>query len=170
MRIQRRNGLAKLHFLLNQRATIRRFLFRHDDYSCGYAIARLQVQQADTLRSAAGFADGVRVHANDFAVLADQHDLGGFVYLRDAYDFTVTFRGLDVDDARTAAPLQTIFFGGSALAIAVFGDGENERTLLADVDYFGSGSRRGSRPRPTAVLLPLVASAPGFGVVAMPTR
>ena len=46
--------------LLNQRASIAavRFFLWGNDYCGGYAVAGLEVQQADALRVAAGFADG----------------------------------------------------------------------------------------------------------------
>ena len=52
---------------------------------------------------ASRFANGGRVHADDFAVVADQHDFGGFVHLGDADDFADALGGLHVDDAFAAA-------------------------------------------------------------------
>src|SRR5271155_488218 len=78
--------------LLNQ-ATVCGF-FRDGDYDGGGdAVSGLEVEQADSLSSAAGFADGARIHADDFAVLADEHDLGVFGYLGDAGDFAVALGG-----------------------------------------------------------------------------
>src|ERR1700756_4549494 len=88
------------------------------------------MQQADALRGAAGFADGFRVHADDLAVLADQHDLRLLGDLRDADNFAVALGGLHVDDTFTAAIGQTVFVGGRALAISVLGNGEDQRTFL----------------------------------------
>ena len=79
---------------------------------------------------AAAFADGFRIHADDFAVLADQHYLGVFVYQRDRYHFAHSLCGFDVDYALLAAVGETVFVGGGALAVAVFGDGEDEGTFL----------------------------------------
>lgn len=46
--------------LLNQRASVGAvwFFFGSDDYCGGYAVAGFEVQQADALGVAAGFADG----------------------------------------------------------------------------------------------------------------
>src|SRR5947209_12276626 len=41
-------------------------------------IIRFQAQQAHALRGAAGFANFVRVHADDFSVMGDDHDVGLF--------------------------------------------------------------------------------------------
>src|SRR5580704_677048 len=90
------------------------------------------------LGCASGLADEFGFDADDFAVLADQHDLGIFGDLRDAYDFAVAFGSLYVDHAFAAAVGEAVFVGGGALAVSIFGDGEDERTFLADVfDYVG---------------------------------
>ena len=57
--------------------------------------------------------------------MADQHDLGSFVDLRDADDFADALGGLHVDYAFAAAVGEAVFVGGRALAVAVFGDGED---------------------------------------------
>ena len=76
---------------------------RRDDYRGRYSVAGFQVQETDALGGAAGFADGFRVHADDFAVLADQHDLRVFRDLGNGGNFAVAFGGLHVDDALAAA-------------------------------------------------------------------
>src|SRR5579864_5532591 len=116
-------GLTYVH-LLNQGASVAAVWFgiRRDHNRCRYAVAGLHVQQADALGVAAGFADGGRVHADDFAVVADQHDFGGFVDLRDGDDFAYALGGLDVDHTFAAAIRQAVFVGGSPFAVAVFGD------------------------------------------------
>src|SRR5579872_5970633 len=60
--------------LLNQRASVAaiRFGVWGQHHRGGYAVAGLQVQEADALGVAAGFADRRRVHADDFAVVADK--------------------------------------------------------------------------------------------------
>ena len=64
------------HTLLNQRAIATvGFRLRCNHNRGGYAVAGLHIEEADALRVAAGFADRGRVHADDFAVVADQHDL-----------------------------------------------------------------------------------------------
>src|SRR2546426_1418344 len=103
-------------------------LWRDYDGGC-HAVAGLDLQQAHALGGAAGFADGAGVHADDLAVLADQHDFGVFRHLGDAHDFAVARGGLDIDHAGAAASLQAVFVGGSALAVAILGDGENERSF-----------------------------------------
>jgi hypothetical protein len=61
--------------LLDQRASVAvGFFFWRDYYRSGYAVAWFQLEETDTLGVAAGFADRRRVHADDFAVVADQHD------------------------------------------------------------------------------------------------
>ena len=75
------------------------------------------------MSGATGFADGFRVHADDFAVLADQHELRLFGDLCDAGHFAIAFGGLHVDDALAAAIGQTVFVGRGSLTVAVFGDG-----------------------------------------------
>ena len=93
-----------LILLLNQRASVAVGLcFRRKHHRRRHAVARLQIQQPHALRGASRFADGRRIHADDFAVVADQHDFGRFVDLRDADDFADAFRGLHVDDAVAAA-------------------------------------------------------------------
>src|SRR5246127_2458135 len=124
-----------------------RFVWGNHDGS-GYAIAGFQVQETDALSRAAGLANSLRVHADDFSVLADQDDLRVFGHLCDAGDFAVALRGFYVDDAFASAIGKAIFLGGRALAVAVFGDGENQRTFLRDqvgdffgLDAFGNGGR-----------------------------
>src|SRR5438270_7545300 len=86
--------------LLNQRPAVTvRLCFRRDHYRCGYLVAGFHVEEADTLSVSSRFADRRRVHADDFAIVADQHDFGGFVDLRDGYDFAHALRGLYVDHA-----------------------------------------------------------------------
>ena len=127
--------------LLNQRASVAAvwFFFGGDDYGGGYAVAWLQVQEADALGVAAGFADGLRIHADDFAVVADEHDLGGFVDLGDAYDFAGALGGFDVDDAFAGAVGEAVDVGGSALAESIFGDGEDQGAFDGYVYGFGLG-------------------------------
>jgi hypothetical protein len=63
---QRKGGISRTQtsvmlgrHLLNQRASIAAVWLRiwSDDYGGGYSVARLHIQQPDTLRVAAGFAD-----------------------------------------------------------------------------------------------------------------
>src|SRR5579872_5794369 len=67
--------------LLNQSSVAIRLIFRRNHDSGCHAVAGFDAQQADALRGARDFTDGVRLDADDFAVLADQHQLGGFVHL-----------------------------------------------------------------------------------------
>ena len=80
---------------------------------------------------AAGLADGFGIHADDFAVVADQHYLGIFVYQCDRYYFAYALRRFDVDYAFAGAIGQAVFVGGSALAVSVFGYGEDEVSFLS---------------------------------------
>src|SRR5580704_15519183 len=95
------------------------------------------MQQAYARCIASRFADGRRIHADDFAVVADQHDLAGFVDLRDGDDFADALGGLHVDHAFAAAVGQAVFVGGRALAVAVFGDGKNQLAFDGCVNRFG---------------------------------
>src|SRR4029077_11886891 len=130
--------------LLNQRPPVRGLFFRRYDHRGCHPITRFQIQQPDALRRAARLADGFRIHADDFAVLADQHDLGVFVHLRDADDFAISLGGFDIYNSRTAASLQAVFVGGSTLAVAVFGDRENQRAFQRQ-SLVGSGGFRHAR-------------------------
>ena len=94
------------------------------------------LQEADALGVAAGFANGFRIHADDFAVVADEHDLRVFVDQGDGDYFADALCGLDVDYAFAGAVGEAVFVGGSALAVAVFGYGENQIAFLRQVDNF----------------------------------
>ena len=119
--------MTKRHLLLKQRASVAvGFFFRSQDYGGGYPVAGLHLQEADALGVAAGFADGFGIHANDFAVVADQHYLGSFVDQCDGYYFAYALRGLDVDYAFAGAVSEAVLVGGGALAVAVFGYGEDQ--------------------------------------------
>ncbi len=61
--------------------------------------------------------------------------------MRDAGHLAVPRRGLDVDHARAAAPLQSVFVRRSALAVTVFGDGKNQRTFDWNGCVGGGGFR-----------------------------
>src|ERR1700682_3523975 len=100
--------------LLNQRP-VPICLFWGDPPRRRYAVSRLNVQQPYSLRRAPRLADELRFDADDLAVLADQHHLGLLRYLRDADDFAVALRRLDVDHALAAAIGEAILIGGSAL-------------------------------------------------------
>src|SRR6266516_3517829 len=117
-----RNGLnlntTLQRSLLNQSAVW--LLFRRNYHSCGHAVASFHVQQADTLCAPTGFADGARIHADDFAVLADQHQFRLLTHLGDADHFAVALSRLYIDNAGAAASLEAVLVGGRALAVAVF--------------------------------------------------
>jgi len=53
--------------------------FGRDDDGGGDLVIGLEVEDADALSGAAGGADGLGVAADDFAELADDHQLRGFV-------------------------------------------------------------------------------------------
>ena len=91
--------------LLNQRASVGWLFFGGMTTAAATRSPGFDVQQAHALGSAAGFADGARIHADDFAVLADQHDFGVLGHLRDAHDLAVALGGPDVDHAGAAAAL-----------------------------------------------------------------
>ena len=121
---------------MNQRTPIRWLFFWRDHYRGGHSVSGFDVQQADALGGSSRLADEFGFDADDFAVLADQHDLGVFGDLRNAHDFAVALGGLYVDHAFAAAVGQAVFVGGGALAVSVFGDGEDERTFLAYIFDF----------------------------------
>ncbi len=79
---------------------------------------------------AAGFADGFGIHADDFAVLADQHYLRVFVYQRYGYYFAYSLSGFHIDYTFAAAVDQAVFVGGGALAVSVFSYGEDQVAFL----------------------------------------
>ena len=109
-------GMTERHLLLQQRASVAvGFFFRSQDYGGGYPVAGLHLQEADALGVAAGFADGFGIHADDFAVLADQHYLGVFVYQRNGYYFAYSLRGFDVDYTLAATVDQAVLVGGVRL-------------------------------------------------------
>ena len=97
-----------------------------DDDGGGDFVLVFEVEQLDALGGAAGGADGLGVDADDLAVLADDHELGGLVDQEDGVDLAVAGGGLDVDDALAAAGLQAVLVDISALAEAVGGDGEDQ--------------------------------------------
>src|ERR1700757_4194489 len=98
-------GVRPYTNLLDQRAAIAAvgLFFWRDHYGCGYAVAGFHLQQPYALGVAAGFADCGRVHADDFAVVADQHDLRVFIDLGDGDNFSDALGGLHVNDAFAAA-------------------------------------------------------------------
>src|SRR5579885_843583 len=125
-----------LHELLDQRAAVAVFFFWSNYYGCGYAVTWFQLQQADALRVAARFADRGRIHANDLAVVADQHDFGLFIHLRDADDLADPLGRLQVDDAFASAVGEAVFVGGGALAKSVLGDAQDQVALYGCIDRF----------------------------------
>src|SRR4029079_15745467 len=69
---------------------------------------------------------GFGVDADDFAELADEHHLSGFVDEVDGGELADFGRGLHGDDARAAAGLKAIGVDGGAFAVAVVAHGEDE--------------------------------------------
>ena len=97
-----RAGVPAPHLLKQRPSVAVGFFFRRQNYSCGHLVAGFHVQQTHALRVAAGFADGFGIHTNDFAVVADEHHLRGFVHQRNGYYFADAFGRLDVDYALPA--------------------------------------------------------------------
>ena len=62
--------------------------------------------------------------------MADEHDLRIFVDQRDGDNFADAIGGLDVDHTFAGAVGEAVLIGGSALTVAVFGDGENQVSFL----------------------------------------
>src|ERR1700753_1764241 len=96
-----------LSFLLQKRAVFRFGFgfFGRDDHRCGNLVFFLKMQQADALRGPASSADGLGIHANDLAVLADDHEFRGFIDQQDGAHLAVARRRLDVDNAPATAGL-----------------------------------------------------------------
>src|SRR5581483_6052437 len=124
--------------LLKQRSAVRS-LIRRNDHRRRYPVAALNIQQSHSLGGTPGLADGFRVHANDLAVLANQHHLGIFTHLGDANDFAIALRRFHVNDALGPAMAQTVFIRRSSLAVAILSDGKNQRSF--DRDGFVGGGR-----------------------------
>ena len=61
------------------------------------------MEEADALGVAARLADGFGIHADDFAVLADQHYLRVFIYQSYGYYFAYALRRFDIDYAFAGA-------------------------------------------------------------------
>lgn len=64
-----------------------------------YLVVGIEVEKASAGGAAAGGADGLGVHADDLAELADDHHLGGVVEQVDAGDLADFAGGLPIDDA-----------------------------------------------------------------------
>lgn len=101
-------------------------VFGGDGHGGGDLVVVVEVEEADALGGAAGGADGFGVDADDFAELADDHDLGGVVDELDAGDLADLGTGLHVDDAGSAAGLEAVAVDVGALAVAVFADRKDE--------------------------------------------
>ena len=118
-------------------------VFGGDGHGGGYFVVGVEVEELDSGGGAAGGADGLGVDANDLAVLADDHHLGGVVDDLDGGDFADFGGGAHVDDALAAAGLEAVLVDVGALAEAVFGDGEDEAggeaELLVELVELGLG-------------------------------
>ena len=100
--------------------------FWGDYYCCGYFVLVFEVEEFYSAGGAAGGADGFGVDADDFAELAYDHELGGVVDEVDGGDFADLGCGLHADDAFAGSGLEAVLVDVGALAVAVFGDGEDE--------------------------------------------
>src|ERR1019366_5788965 len=96
-------------------------------------VAFFQIHQTDALGGASGLANGGRLDADDFAVLADDHDVGILLHEENAHHAPGLVGGLHVDDALAAARGEAVVFERGALAVTVLGDGEEQPVLL---DHF----------------------------------
>src|ERR1017187_3631189 len=108
-----------------------RLLGFRQDAGGGHLVAFLQIHQADALRGAPGLPDGGRLDADDLAVLADNHDVGILLHQQNAHYAPGLVGGLHVDDALAAAGNQAVGCQRGALAVTVFGDGEEQPFLLS---------------------------------------
>src|SRR5882762_5188134 len=78
------------------------FVFFLQDGGGGDGIVFFQPQQANALRGATGLANFVRVNADDFAVVRDNHHIGLFRHLQRGNDVPIAVRGFHVYDAFAA--------------------------------------------------------------------
>src|SRR5712672_2993365 len=85
------------------------------------------MQQANTLRGPPGSTDGLGINADDLAVLADDHQFRGFIDQQDRAYFPVASSRLHINDAPATTGLQTIFIYVGAFAVALLGNGKNQR-------------------------------------------
>ncbi len=123
----------ELSDLLNQRSPVRacRLFFGRNDHRRRHPVSGFDIEQAHTLRRTPRLADEFRFDADDLAVLADQHNFGVFIHLRDADDLAVPLRSLHIDHPFAAAGNQTILVSWGTLAISVFRNGQDERAFFA---------------------------------------
>src|SRR5207249_4761583 len=91
---------------------------------------------ADALRVAADDGDVGDAAADEGALVGDDHHLIGVGDLQRGDYVAVALAGLDVDDALAAAVREPVLLERGALAVAVFGDGQERaagaRQLRAD--------------------------------------
>src|SRR5674476_10039 len=73
-------------------------------------VAFFQIHQTDALGGATGLANGGRFDADDFAVLADDHDVGILLHEENAHHAPGLVGGLHVDDALAAARGEAVVF------------------------------------------------------------
>src|ERR1700693_338107 len=99
----------------------------------GDAVVVVEAEQANALRGAAGLADFLGMNADDFALAGDDHDVGLFAHLERRHHRAVAVGGLQVDDTLAAARGDAILGERGALAVALLGDGKDQRgERLAD--------------------------------------
>jgi hypothetical protein len=124
-------------------------VFWGDDGGRGYLVVGFEVEELYAHGGSAGGADGLGVDADDLSELADDHHLGGVVDELDARDFADLGGGAHVDDALAAAGLEAVGVDVGALAVAVFGDGEDEAGGEAEllVELGGGFLTRTVRPQ-----------------------
>ena len=79
--------------------------------------------------------------ADHLALVGDQHQRLALVRREGGDDAAVAFRRVDVGDALAAAVGAAIFIGRGALAVAVFGDGQDELLLLGKLGDAVGGKR-----------------------------
>src|ERR1700722_1605288 len=92
------------------------------------------MQDANALGGAAGGANGFGIATDDLAELADDHQLRVLVYAQYCRGLADLCGRLQVVDALRTTRGQTIFVDVGSLAVAVFGDGQNE--VFASTELF----------------------------------
>src|SRR5216684_8088383 len=90
------------------------------------ALALGGVEHDHPLRRAAGDADAVDRAADELALVGDEHDLVGVLDREGADDLAVLLADRHRDDAFAAAAGDAVLVGRGALAVAVFGQREDE--------------------------------------------
>src|SRR3546814_9234320 len=89
-------------------------------------------EQGDALGYAAGDADVGHLHANEFGLIRDQHQMLSVAHREAGDDVAIAFGRIDIGDALPAATGAAIFIGARTLAIAVGGHRQDELLVRSE--------------------------------------